>query len=932
MRLRHSLLAALLAAALSPNLYAQSAKASRFYEDALKRYEKRDVSGAIVQLKNALQEERGFLPALLLLGKASLEDSNPGAAEGAFLEAQRLGVNRSEVAESLALAMMAQGKHAQMLQDPNLQPAGLPPVQQAKLLLVRAAAQTDLGDSRAALQSIDQARQLNPNDAQVWLAEVPLRIRSGAQDAALAAVDRALKLAPGSAEAHYQRGTVFHSRNQLDVARQEYDEAIKLNPNHLEALVARAGIALDNRQPDKALQDIQTLRKNHPNDPRADYMQAVIAEAKGDRATSQAAMRRVAELVDQAPFEFVRFRPQMLMLGGLSHYALNEPEKAKPFLESLIKQQPRNPSAKLLAQILFNEGQVENGISALETYVRSAPQDLGALALMATGHSLQGRHGKAAQLMNQALRNYDSVELRGVLGQALMRQGKLDEAEQQLALAWKREPNRAVGGTALAMLHLRQGQPAKAVPVAKAVVALNPANASAHHLLGIAQAAAGDLKGARASYQQALKLDGKLVEAQLSLARLDAREGNVAAARKTLEGLVAADEKALDPILELAGLSRREGKLEESERWMERGVTLAGARELRPNFGLVDIRLVRNDPVKALEAAKVLYSKAPEDPVVLIALARTQLANGDTTAAKPTLVQASRRVIDSPAQMAEVASLQFQARDLPGASYSLSKLLEEDPDNVQGLVLQASIDMEQGDMKAATARASRVMALRPKEAVSHLLAAEVAIARQQPNEALAALRKAHEVQPSTATAMRIFLHLSRFDAGNAAETFADAWLRRRADDNTVRRALAEQQMARERWPTARAGFEELLRRNPRDAQALNNLALILVKQGEASKALSYSERALKETPANPLVIDTHAWVLHLNGQNDRALGLLRDARLRAPDNAEIRYHLAAVLAKMGRNAEARSELRAALQAPAGLESVKDAQRLLETLK
>lgn len=60
--------------------------------------------------------------------------------------------------------------------------------------------------------------------------------------------------------------------------------------------------------------------------------------------------------------------------------------------------------------------------------------------------------------------------------------------------------------------------------------------------------------------------------------------------------------------------------------------------------------------------------------------------------------------------------------------------------------------------------------------------------------------------------------------------------------------------------------------------------------------------------------------------------LLRDARLRAPQNPDIRYHLAAVLAGKGRKAEARSELEAALQGNHGFESEAQARQLLEALK
>jgi len=73
------------------NATAQSdqVKTSRFYDDALSRYEKKDFSGAIIQLKNALQINKNQLPAQMLLGKSLLETSDPVGAEVSRQAAQR---------------------------------------------------------------------------------------------------------------------------------------------------------------------------------------------------------------------------------------------------------------------------------------------------------------------------------------------------------------------------------------------------------------------------------------------------------------------------------------------------------------------------------------------------------------------------------------------------------------------------------------------------------------------------------------------------------------------------------------------------------------------------------------------------------------------------------------------------------------------------
>ncbi|MDB5923693.1 MAG: repeat:Tetratricopeptide 4, partial [Betaproteobacteria bacterium] len=56
----------LLVAYLTSAAAATPQKAASFYEDALRRFERQDTSGAVIQLKNALQQDRRMLPAHLL--------------------------------------------------------------------------------------------------------------------------------------------------------------------------------------------------------------------------------------------------------------------------------------------------------------------------------------------------------------------------------------------------------------------------------------------------------------------------------------------------------------------------------------------------------------------------------------------------------------------------------------------------------------------------------------------------------------------------------------------------------------------------------------------------------------------------------------------------------------------------------------------------
>ncbi len=64
----------------------------------------------------------------------------------------------------------------------------------------------------------------------------------------------------------------------------------------------------------------------------------------------------------------------------------------------------------------------------------------------------------------------------------------------------------------------------------------------------------------------------------------------------------------------------------------------------------------------------------------------------------------------------------------------------------------------------------------------------------------------------------------------------------------------------------------------------------------------------------------------------RGLVLLQEAATRAPHIAEIRYHMAAALVKVGRNAEAHKELGRVLKDHADFNNRSDAAELYEQLK
>ncbi len=77
------------------------------------------------------------------------------------------------------------------------------------------------------------------------------------------------------------------------------------------------------------------------------------------------------------------------------------------------------------------------------------------------------------------------------------------------------------------------------------------------------------------------------------------------------------------------------------------------------------------------------------------------------------------------------------------------------------------------------------------------------------------------------------------------------------------------------------------------------------------------------------MIDTLGWLLVEFGDTNRGLVLLQEAATRAPHIAEIRYHMAAALAKTGRRDEARKELERLLRADSAFPAVDRSKGFIE---
>jgi Flp pilus assembly protein TadD len=111
---------------------------------------------------------------------------------------------------------------------------------------------------------------------------------------------------------------------------------------------------------------------------------------------------------------------------------------------------------------------------------------------------------------------------------------------------------------------------------------------------------------------------------------------------------------------------------------------------------------------------------------------------------------------------------------------------------------------------------------------------------------------------------------------------------------------------------ARKAYEDVLKVQPDDPVALNNLAYYDADNDkDLDTALSYAQRAQKQSPQNLNIEDTIGLIYYKKNLLDESSRLFTELVTKVPNNPTFHLHLAMALYKKGDKPQARRELDAA---------------------
>ncbi len=373
---------------------APPASVSAYYEDANRRFEAGDTAGALIQLKNVLQQDPNHLPSRVLLGRALLKSGDVEAAEKELRLARQLRADESVVLLPLAQALSAQRKYAELIAEipADRLPAGV----QAEVLVERGIAFLETGQLDAAQREFQRARDLRPDFARASAGDVLVTLRRGDKQKAAEMADALVKRAPSSADAWVAKGNVEYASGRLRDAVAAFDKALAANPDVGTAAILRAGALLDLGENQAAADALGKLAAESSRDPQVNYFYAQALSRLGRTDEAKAALAAAADVVGPAPADALAKHPPSLLLAGLIMYGNKQYEQAFTFFNAYLQIDREHLEArKLLASTLIALKKPRDAVELLRpAMIREIP-DPQLYAIAGEAYVRAGQHARA---------------------------------------------------------------------------------------------------------------------------------------------------------------------------------------------------------------------------------------------------------------------------------------------------------------------------------------------------------------------------------------------------------------------------------------------------------------------------------------------------------------------------------------------------------
>ncbi len=863
--------------AFSISLLACSGKtADEHIEQARVFAEQGDTQAAIVELKNAVQENPQLAAARFELGKVYLSTNKYDSAEKELSRALELGQPAADVIPLLSQAYQRTGANV-ALSELEIDESQLTSVERLEFGYRKLQSLVQLEKNADARNLIDDLLLIESTSVYRGLVSAVQQVLNQDFPAALEVAKTLKAQAPLNRDVLNFTARMYILNEQMGEATKVYEDYIKVAPDDIEIKFGLANILVEQGETERAEVHIDDLLAINSNNALLNQLKGVTRAAAEDHAA--------ALEYSENSIKFGRADPTSRLIAGYSAFKLGEFEKAVGHLAFIAEFLPDNhPGLRILAasQLQANMGDQTDEVLARLDNITAEDASLFSRA----GYELlkAGDEDAARTVIEQAEKiseTADDLTRLGILKLSLNDVEGLLDLEQAVDKA----PESVTAKTTLASAYLSTGQLDKALALAKEW-----------------QTAA------------AASVDGYLLQAEV-----EQRQDDFVASQSTLD-----KAKTLAPESEAVQVAQirlylRQSKNEEALTATEQLLSKAPSNivGLASYFAL---KAQKGNSAAAYEKIKAQQAANPDNVPIRLLTARAAIATNNVNDAIDVLDDINADKSSPNQYWALYGSALLRANKVNEAETHYNKWAELYPNQEsavlgQLLILDGKREYEKA-LNIATNFLVREDNLQVQFIQAYLYAmnnrlteaknalknideqyiqlpflrgvkARIALLENKPEDAIDDAKVAYDANRNINNLLVLTRAYDLTGKSDLSFSVIKAHSNDAPRDVRVLMLLGERQIQKGSIVDAMSTYERVIEITPNNFVVLNNLAYLAMEEGQLDKAAELSKKAYDIRPDNVATADTYAQVLLKQDKVEDAVDVYNRAITDEVKNEEI---------------------------------------------
>jgi len=845
---------------------------------------------AVIELKNSIMKDSSNARARTTLGILYFDRAYYADADKELSRALSSGTDPTTVVPVLAQVLLGLGEWDRL---EELSSDGLDSESRSTLEAAKGVARLYEQDLEGASALIDAAAQNEPSSPYAQVAASRLSMVKGDSAGARERLAAVIAADPKFPPAWNLLGDIERQEKNLEAAEKAYSKSINLTRNSFESLLNRVMTRIEMKKFEAAQKDLKRLNWAYPtakDHPGVQFANGIVYLQTEEVDLAIESLEKAAEFPDSYP-ESLYYLAAIYADRSLNEQALNNVNR---YLEVV----PENlAGSKLAAKLELARKNFRNAERLLVPVVAANKNDIEALNLMSNALLAQGKSGAGIELLERVA----GLEPNSVEAKARLATGYLTGGKEELGLKTLREilqenPDYDQADTLIVTYLLRQQQTGKAIEAAQQYTARNP-SANSYVLLARSYLVNEQTAEAQDAFSKAIELKPGDPAASNALAGYALTEKDYDSARGYYQRVLERNPDHMETRMKVAATYALEGK--DQEMLANLDATLAAyPRAMEPRLAKARYFIAKGETDKVIPLLEALSEQQKQSQQALETQVSFELTVGRFNQAVGTI----GRLIEMQPNIAEYHFMQSRAfaglGDKDKLSRELDRTLQLDANHFGAKLAVARLALLSDDMVAFEEKLADLKSVAPQN--NEVIQLEVAFAYKNGDRKLAGtlLQTLFEREPTTTNAIAL-ASLKQMDGDlKGAASELKSWLEKNPKDVTAREKLAEVYVSSNQVNEVMAQCREILKLEPGNIVALNNLAWYLL-QDDPKQALMYAERAVALSPDSAPVLDTLAMAQLKNNDISEARRSIDRALASDPKSAEIRFHETRIRAAEG---------------------------------